>query len=103
MIGGQLPNPNECHSTLTSAIRRIYPCLYIYIYSLGIEYDFKTSPPSSTDSRILEMAIVGQPFNCCIKKRLILVDICSYFKKYWSVLHVISCGEMRFAAVRLDQ
>ena len=39
------PNPNECHSTLTSAIRGIYPCLYIYIYSLGTEYDFKTAPP----------------------------------------------------------
>ena len=25
------PNPNECHSMLTSAIRGIYP-IYIYIY-----------------------------------------------------------------------
>ena len=39
MIGGQLPNPNECHSTLTSAISP-----YIYIYSLGFEYDFLTAP-----------------------------------------------------------
>ena len=30
--GGQLPNPNECHSTLTSATRGIYPYPYIYIY-----------------------------------------------------------------------
>ena len=44
--GSQLPNPNECHSMLTSAIRGIYPYplyLYIYIYCLGIEYDFKYS------------------------------------------------------------
>ena len=26
------PNPNECHSTLTSVIKGIYPCPYIYIY-----------------------------------------------------------------------
>ena len=37
-------NPNECHSMLTSAIREIYSCLYVYIYSLGIEYDFLTAP-----------------------------------------------------------
>ena len=30
--GGQLPNPNECNSTLTSATRGIYPYPYIYIY-----------------------------------------------------------------------
>ena len=44
------PNPNECHSMLTSAIRGIYPYplyLYIYIYCLGIEYDFKYSPTES--------------------------------------------------------
>ena len=27
--GGQLPNPNECNSTLTSATRDIYPYPYI--------------------------------------------------------------------------
>ena len=32
--GGQLPNPNECNSTLTSATRDIYPYPYIYIYML---------------------------------------------------------------------
>ena len=37
------PNPNECHSTLTSAIRGIYP-YPLYIYSLGIEYNFKKAP-----------------------------------------------------------
>ena len=37
MIGGQLPNPNECNATLTSAVRGIYPLL------LGIEYDFSTA------------------------------------------------------------
>ena len=37
-------NPNECHATLTSAIRgdMIYPYPYIHIYSLGIWYDFST-------------------------------------------------------------
>ena len=62
MIGDQLPHPNECNSTLmsgtrgetltpnanechfmlTSAIRGIYlfPYIYIYQYSLGIEYGF---------------------------------------------------------------
>ena len=44
------PNPNECHSTLTSLIRGIYSCPYIYIYSLGIEYDFSTAPSESTVS-----------------------------------------------------
>ena len=29
MGGGQLPNPNECNSTLTSATRGIYPYPYI--------------------------------------------------------------------------
>ena len=39
------PNPNECHSMLTSAIRGIYSCpsIYIYQYSLAIEYDFLSS------------------------------------------------------------
>ena len=48
------PNPNECHSMLTSAIRGIYPYppyvyihIYIYIYCLEIEYDFKYSPTES--------------------------------------------------------
>ena len=48
------PNPNECHSMLTSDIRGIYPYppylyIYIYIYCLGIEYDFKYSPTESMD------------------------------------------------------
>ena len=28
---GQLPNPNECNSTLTSGTKGIYRYLYIYI------------------------------------------------------------------------
>ena len=45
------PNPNECHSTLTSAIRElIYPYPLIYIYCLGIEYDFKYSPSQTEKS-----------------------------------------------------
>ena len=39
------PNPKECHSTLTSAIREDIPLpLYLFLYSLGIEYDFKIAP-----------------------------------------------------------
>ena len=40
------PGPNECHSTLMSVIRGIYLFLYQYIDSLGIEYDFSTTPNS---------------------------------------------------------
>ena len=40
--------------------------------------------PSTANSRISEMAVVGQTL-CCI-----LLDICFYFKTYWSVLLFIS-------------
>ena len=33
--GGQLPNPNECNSTLTSGTNNIYPYPYIDINDRG--------------------------------------------------------------------
>ena len=34
--GGQLPNPNECNSTLTSGTRGIYPHRYILMLMSGV-------------------------------------------------------------------
>ena len=34
--GGQLPNPNECNSTLTSGTRGIYPHCYILMLMSGV-------------------------------------------------------------------
>ena len=48
--GGELPNPNECHSMLTSAITPIP--ISIYIYCLGIEHDFKYSPSNTSYYRV---------------------------------------------------
>ena len=41
--GGQLPNPNECNSTLTSGTRGIYPHCYILMLMSGVTgYEFAT-------------------------------------------------------------
>ena len=41
--GGQLPNPYECNSTLTSATRGIYPHRYILMLMSGVTaYVFST-------------------------------------------------------------
>ena len=46
--GGQLPNPNECNSTLTSRIKNIYPYLYIDVdeqsHRLRIRHAHRRSP-----------------------------------------------------------
>ena len=34
--GGQLPNPNECNSTLTSGTRGVYPHRYILMLMSGV-------------------------------------------------------------------
>ena len=79
--GGQIPNPNECNSMLTSetrgetlnpdechstrkrVIRGIYPCLYLYLYidSLGIEYDFSTAPVWTFHNSNLLFRVVSEP------------------------------------------
>ena len=41
--GGQLPNPNECNSTLTSETKGIYPHRYILMLMSGVTvYVFST-------------------------------------------------------------
>ena len=41
--GGQLPNPNECNSTVTSGTRGIYPHHYILMLMSGVTaYVFST-------------------------------------------------------------
>ena len=41
--GGQLPNPNECNSTLTSGTNNIYPCPYIDVNDRG--HRFRSGSP----------------------------------------------------------
>ena len=59
---------------------------------------------SKTNSRIQEMAVIGQPFCCTLE--LILVDICLHLRNigacYCLSLHIVSSSGMRFAAVRLE-
>ena len=41
--GGQLPNPNECNSTLTSGANNIYPYPYINVNDRG--HRFRSGSP----------------------------------------------------------
>ena len=41
--GGQLPNPNECNSTLTSGTNNIYPYPYIDVNDRG--HRFRSGSP----------------------------------------------------------
>ena len=59
--GGQLPNPNECNSTLTSGTNNIYPCPYIDINDRGhrLRITHTRSRPKDGSNHSLAMFTIG--------------------------------------------
>ena len=59
--GGQLPNPNECNSTLTSGTNNIYPCPYIDVNDRGHRLRITHTPRRRQATKISFRRICIQP------------------------------------------